>query len=87
MSKGFVPPQVDTLLDKLKSIKSLPFLRSIGIEDIIDAAYKTIKFLHDSVKAHTLTIDRLEKQVEDNRVTIAVLQARLEGIEKKVYKE
>ena len=57
--------ELDDLLAKLKFLKAVPFIKSVGVEEVVEMAYKSVKFLHETVKAHTLTIAKLEGRIEE----------------------
>ena len=84
--------ELDDLLGKLKFLKALPFVKSVGVEEVVEMAYKSVKFLHETVKAHTLTIAKLEDRVSDleydlEKYTrrINAMNVRLATVEEKAF--
>jgi hypothetical protein len=77
--------ELDNIANKLKFIKNISIIKGSGLDEIIELAFKVFKGFHSTLKANTLTIGKLEKEVASNKKNIAILKKRLEGLEEEVY--
>ena len=55
---------LNTLIDKLKPLKALPFVKDTIVEEVIEAVYKSVNFIYNNIDAHTSRISKLERNIE-----------------------
>jgi flagellar capping protein FliD len=77
--------ELDDFINKLKMIKKFPVIKGSGLDEVIELTFKVFKNFHSTLKANTLTIGKLQKELASNQKTIATLKKRLEALEEEVY--
>lgn len=77
--------ELDDFLDKLKFLKSVPFLNGSGLDETIELGFRVFKGFHATLKANTITIGQMKKDLSDTRKTLAALKKRVEYLEDELY--